>query len=112
MSDASKCAVCNEHGHTSWRCPELCAPLREGFYTGGGGGGGHSHDDDEAVDGLTCAQKVDLLTAALAYPIATNNEHDARCPNLTQSALSALPISRLRQDEQFWAAAMASTCCV
>lgn len=41
------CTVCGEAGHKLDRCPELCAPLRPGFYAPSGGGGGHSHDDDD-----------------------------------------------------------------
>lgn len=45
--NASTCAVCNEQGHRSNKCPELSAPLKNGFHPAGGGGGGHSHDDDD-----------------------------------------------------------------
>jgi hypothetical protein len=41
------CTVCGEAGHRLDRCPELCAPLKPGFYAPSGGGGGHSHDDDD-----------------------------------------------------------------
>ena len=44
--NSSSCAICNQNGHTSNKCPELCAPLKGGFQPGGGGGG-HSHDDDD-----------------------------------------------------------------
>ena len=101
MADASKCCVCGEQGHTGARCPQLYAPLREGFYTGGGGGGGHSHDDDE---------KVDLLAATLTQQVATNNEHDERC--LNPIVLSALPRSRLTPVERSWDVATPSICYV
>jgi hypothetical protein len=101
MSDASKCCVCGEQGHTGARCPELYAPLREGFYKGGGGGGGHSHDDDE---------KVDFMGSVYHQVAAANNEHeeDARC----LTVLSAFPRSLPQQAKQFWAVDMPSTCCV
>ena len=31
------------------KCPDLTAPLKPGFYSGGGGGGSHSHDEDEKL---------------------------------------------------------------
>jgi hypothetical protein len=45
MESGGKCSICGD-GHTAARCPELWAPLREGFFTGGGGGGGGGCDDD------------------------------------------------------------------
>ena len=45
--DSSACMICGHGGHTVTRCPELVAPLRDGFYRGGGNGGGHSHDEDD-----------------------------------------------------------------
>lgn len=50
MQNAATCSICNKHDHSENRCPELRAPLKEGFYTGGGvsrGGGGD--DEDERV---------------------------------------------------------------
>ena len=42
------CTVCKNGVHHPSNCPELSAPLKEGFYSGGGGGGGgHSHEDDD-----------------------------------------------------------------
>lgn len=105
MSDASKCCVCGEQGHIGARCPELCAPLRPGFYTGGGGGGGHSHDEDD--------EKVEFMSSVYHQVAAANNEHeeDARCLNQT-TVLSAFPRSQPRQDDQSWAVVTLSTCCV
>ena len=64
MQSAKPCSICSEGGHRESKCPELRAPLREGFQGGGGGGGGgHDHDDDE-----TAAVKVETVavpTAAL-----------------------------------------------
>ena len=48
--DASACMICGHGGHSISRCPELVAPLRDGFYTGGGGGGGHSHDEEDGAE--------------------------------------------------------------
>jgi len=31
------------------KCPDLTAPLKPGFYSGGGGGGSHSDDEDEKL---------------------------------------------------------------
>jgi hypothetical protein len=45
--DSVACMICGYGGHMISRCPELVAPLRDGFYRGGGGGGGHSHDEDD-----------------------------------------------------------------
>lgn len=48
MQSASPCSICKEGGHRESKCPELRAPLREGFQGGGGGGGGgHDHDEEE-----------------------------------------------------------------
>ncbi len=48
------CSNCKERGHHAEKCPELWAPLKEGFYTGGGGGdGGGSDDDDEHLAAAT-----------------------------------------------------------
>ena len=45
------CGNCKERGHCSEKCPELWAPLKEGFYKGGGGGGGGGGgDDDERLE--------------------------------------------------------------
>ncbi len=42
------CDICKNGAHHPSNCPELAAPLQEGFYSGGGGGGGgHSHEDDD-----------------------------------------------------------------
>ena len=45
--NGSTCSLCNEQGHNHMRCPDLTAPLRPGFHSGGDGGGGHGGDDDE-----------------------------------------------------------------
>ena len=48
IMDTGACMICGYGGHAVSRCPELVAPLRGGFYSGGGGGGGgHGHDDDD-----------------------------------------------------------------
>jgi|Laugrespbdmm15sd_2_1035082.scaffolds.fasta_scaffold49024_1 hypothetical protein len=48
METGGKCCVCGGD-HRASRCPDLCDPLKEGFFQGGGGGGGgcddHDHDD-------------------------------------------------------------------
>ena len=50
MNSAGVCSNCKERGHYAEKCPELWAPLKEGFYKGGGGGGGGGGgDDDEHV---------------------------------------------------------------
>jgi hypothetical protein len=49
MQTAAPCSLCNKHDHSASRCPELRAPLKEGFYTGGGVSRGHSDDDDEQL---------------------------------------------------------------
>ena len=43
----SQCSICNERGHNQSKCPDLCSPLKPGFYSGGGTGGGHGGDDDD-----------------------------------------------------------------
>ena len=44
------CALCNEQGHNTSKCPELVDPLKPGFSgAGGGGGGGHDDDEDERL---------------------------------------------------------------
>lgn len=48
MQSSAACSICNKHDHSENRCPELRAPLKEGFYTGGGvsrGSGGDDEDD-------------------------------------------------------------------
>ncbi len=55
MEYGGKCSLCGEGGHRASRCPDLCDPLREGFFKGGGGGGGgdcddHDHDDRVKLD--------------------------------------------------------------
>jgi len=45
--NSSPCSLCNEQGHNHMRCPDLTAPLRPGFHSGGDGGGGHGEDEDE-----------------------------------------------------------------
>jgi hypothetical protein len=52
MEYGGKCSLCGEGGHRASRCPDLCDPLKEGFFKGGGGGGGgdcDDHDHDERV---------------------------------------------------------------
>ena len=46
MNNDIICKICSSGGHISSRCPELCIPLKEGFYRGEGGAQ-HSHDDDD-----------------------------------------------------------------
>jgi hypothetical protein len=41
-----QCCLCGERGHVASGCPDLVAPLKEGFQGGQGGGGGHDHDED------------------------------------------------------------------
>ena len=41
------CSLCKEQGHSAWKCPDLCNPLKPGFHSGGNGGGGHGGDDDD-----------------------------------------------------------------
>ena len=48
MQSSAHCSVCNSGGHAATRCPELRAPLKEGFYMGGGVSKGSS-DDDESL---------------------------------------------------------------
>lgn len=49
--ESTACMICGHGGHMVNRCPELVAPLRDGFYRGGGGdgGGGHGDDDERAA---------------------------------------------------------------
>lgn len=47
MNGSCVCSNCKDRGHNAEKCPELWAPLRDGFYTGGGGGGGGGGDDEE-----------------------------------------------------------------
>jgi len=42
------CEVCQNGAHHPSDCPELAAPLKDGFYSGGGGQQSHDHDDDES----------------------------------------------------------------
>ena len=44
------CSLCQKDGHRASHCPELCTPLKSGFFAPSGGGGGHSHDDDEKLN--------------------------------------------------------------
>ena len=46
MDSGGKCCVCGGD-HRSSRCPDLCDPLKEGFFQGGGGGGGGCDDDHD-----------------------------------------------------------------
>lgn len=47
MQPVSPCCLCKGPHNTS-RCPELCDPLKEGFYSGGAPpSGGHDHDDEK-----------------------------------------------------------------
>lgn len=46
--NSQTCSICRD-GHRTEKCPELYAPLGDGFYRGGGGGGSHSHDEDEKL---------------------------------------------------------------
>lgn len=49
MQSAAACSICNKHDHSDSRCPELRAPLKEGFYTGGGVSRGGGGDEDDRV---------------------------------------------------------------
>jgi hypothetical protein len=46
---SAACAVCNKAGHPSTKCPELTAPLKPGFFSGGGGGRPSGDDEDEHI---------------------------------------------------------------
>ncbi len=48
METGGKCCVCGGD-HRASRCPDLCDPLKEGFFQGGGGGGCDDHDHDERL---------------------------------------------------------------
>ncbi len=49
--DGGVCNNCKEQGHHAEKCPDLWAPLKEGFYTGGGGGiGGGGEDEHLAAE--------------------------------------------------------------
>ncbi len=66
MEYGGKCSLCGEGGHRASRCPDLCDPLREGFFKGGGGGGGgdcddHDHDDHVKLDRLATAGVLAVL---------------------------------------------------
>lgn len=128
MSESpAACAVCGERDHHTRRCPELWAPLREGFYkpSGGGGGhsssdeeeshqhnsavygtggGGHSHDDDDEH------QKLEMCrTAQGPVGAATNDEHEhLTCPSAPSASKASLP----RLERQSWDAVTSSICCV
>jgi hypothetical protein len=41
------CLVCKTQGHNEANCPQLCEPLKNGFYSGGGGGAAHSHEEED-----------------------------------------------------------------
>jgi hypothetical protein len=56
------CIVCSKQ-HEYKVCPELTAPLRDGFFRGGGQGGGHSHDDEESCQ--TAASCANLSASEL-----------------------------------------------
>jgi len=47
------------------RCPQLCEPLRNGFYTGGGGGGGGGGDDDDERLSRVIPNRVDRPVAPI-----------------------------------------------
>lgn len=47
-----QCCLCGERGHVASGCPDLIAPLKEGFQ-GGGSGGGHDHDEDTVKKSLS-----------------------------------------------------------
>ena len=84
MQSASPCSLCKQGGHNASKCPDLRAPLQEGFYSGGGGGGGHSHDDDEgcanALKKLSSPQP--LLPTQQDHYDDPNNDEDERLRNL------------------------------
>lgn len=76
--------------HYSSLCPELYAPLKQGFYTGGGGGGGHSHDDDDEhiQGGFSPIQSVasHASRSASAFP-AEIASFPPVCPNTCTSCV-------------------------
>lgn len=62
--DGIKCSMCGEGGHRVSRCPDLCDPLKEGFFQGGGGGGGgcdDEHDDQMKLDRHTVVAASTVL---------------------------------------------------
>lgn len=67
MNSVCPCSHCGERDHEPWRCPELRAPLREGFYKGGGGGGGGGGGDDDER-----AQKFEAGVAAVVSAAAAS----------------------------------------
>jgi hypothetical protein len=69
--DSAACMICGYGGHPVNRCPELVAPLRGGFYSGGGGGGGgHGHDDDdERALQLLMKIRLRLIYKSFAQPL-------------------------------------------
>ncbi len=58
MEYGGKCSLCGEGGHRASRCPDLCDPLREGFFKGGGRGGGGDCDDHDHDDRVKLEQMV------------------------------------------------------
>lgn len=68
IMDTGACMICGYGGHAVSRCPELVAPLRGGFYSGGGGGGGHGHDDDDD-ERLLMKIRLHLVYKSFACPL-------------------------------------------
>ena len=65
------CSNCKERGHHAEKCPELWAPLKEGFYTGGGDGGGGGGDDDEHIAAVAVDQQE-------YYPVLNKDDRTRR----------------------------------
>lgn len=68
------CSVCQEAGHKSSHCPELSAPLKQGFYAPPAGARGHSDDEDEKLklefirQGLKAQWRILAIQSVLKKP--------------------------------------------
>lgn len=61
MEKACPCTICNSHTHSTSRCPQLCEPLRNGFYTGGGDSGGGGDDESLVIPNYTSSPITPII---------------------------------------------------